>query len=113
MGVDYSGHYGIGQQIKVVDFEENEKPKGFEDCCTFEEYLHELFETEKTRCFSYFRVGEGSYTGKQDKFFIKIADAFSDGLDLTKQKEKFDKFIQSHNFETIGEFGLIGGLEVW
>lgn len=108
MGVDYSGHYGIGQQIKVVDFDENEKPRGFE------EYLYELFDKkDETKGFSFFKVGEGNYTGKQDDLFIEVDNVFSDGLDLTGKKKLFDEFIKKHNFETIGVFGLIGGIEVW
>ena len=113
MGVDYSGHYGIGQQIKAVDFEENQKPKGFEECETFEEYIYELFDTDEAKGFSFFKVGAGNYSGEQDDLFIEIDDVFSDGLDLTAKKKIFDEFIQKHNFETIGDFGLIGGIEVW
>ena len=59
------------------------------------------------------KVGEGNYTGEQDDLFIEIDDVFSDGLDLTGKKKLFDEFIKKHNFETIGDFGLIGGIEVW
>ena len=66
MGVDYSAHYGIGQQIKVVDFtEEENRPKGFESCDTFEEYLDELYYRDEFEGFSWFETGCGGYTGEQ------------------------------------------------
>ncbi len=107
------GHYGIGQQIKYVDFKnKDEIPKGYEENESFDEFLGNFFEKKFTYGFNYFKIGEGNYTGEQDDYFIEIENVFSNGLNLTKKKKKFDKFIKKHRFKTIGKFGLIGGVEM-
>ena len=64
MGVDYTGNYGIG--VKVIKKEFTEDSEYYED---FNTYLDDVLENTN---YYYFEVGEGSYTGEDNYFYICI-----------------------------------------
>lgn len=109
MGVDYSGHYGIGVQVKVIDFEDENTPKEIRELDNMYEFLDETLKDG----YSWFEVGEGSYTGEENSFFVKIQEPFKNGFDLTLIKDEFMEYVKSIGLTPIGEFGSIGGLEVY
>jgi len=110
MGVDYTSHYGIGFQIKYIDFEsENKSSINTEHEC-LEEYLDEELDSE---LFSWFKVGEGSYTGEQDEYYVTINSPFESGINGLEYKETILRLgLKGLKLEPIGSFGSIGGLEV-
>lgn len=97
MGVDYYAHYGIGVKIKVKDIDD------------FYSYLDERLDIDK---YYFFCVGEGSYTGKEDDWYIRLKkyDLLNDNPII--EKELLLKHLEYIGIETDGEFGLVGGLEV-
>ena len=110
MGVDYTGHYGIGIQIENVDFEDENKELEFKDFDDIWEYLEEKLNEDE---YSYFEVGEASYCGGDNDLYIEIVDVFNYGLNnLEEQKNNLLIKIKELGLETKGDFGLVGGLEV-
>ena len=116
MGVDYYANYGIGQQVKFIDDfnKENINIEGLDnnDFEGFRDFCYELFYLDITDDFRFFEVGEGAYSGENNEIYIVLKEPFKNGFDLAEVKESFEKFIKSYGFETIGDFGLVGGLEV-
>jgi len=108
MGVDYTGHYGLGYQVvsnKLTD-------EQIEEYGDFKEYLRELTRETKYQVFS---CGDDCYTGdNNDEFYVKLKEPFKNGnLDLTEKATKLKEFLDLHNIETVGEFDVVGGLEIW
>lgn len=110
MGVDYTGHYGIDLQIEPIDFEDEHLSSEIAEFEMMSEFLCEKLEDDR---FDWFEVGQGSYTGEDNDFFIEIRDPFSDGIEsLVKKEQELRKYIKSLGLEAKGDFGTIGGLEV-
>lgn len=95
MGVDYEPEYGIGYKLFLESVDS----------------YYELKESLPDNFFC-FRVGESSYCGGDDDYFICSSEPFENGLDLTSKKEELDKFISENEIEKIGEYGLVGDLYV-
>ena len=104
MGVDYTGNYGIG--VRIIKKEFTEDSEYFED---FNIYLDDILEGTN---YYYFEVGEGSYTGEKNKFYICISELFSDGLDIKDKVFDFYKFLHDNTIEWDGEVEEVGGLLV-
>lgn len=102
MGVDYTGNYGIGVKVLKKQFEE--ESEYYED---FNTYLDDVLENTN---YYYFEVGEGSYTGEDNDFYICISNPFQDGLNIKDKVFAFYKFLQDNNIEFEGEFDEVGGL---
>lgn len=98
MGVDYSAHYGIG--IKIQTFE-------IEDKFDFlDENLNEKY--------TWFETGEGSYTGEENEFYVILKDDSNLlEINLSVEKVKLLNHLKEIGIETIGEFGIVGGLEIY
>lgn len=105
MGVDYSGHYGLGFQVRLPEFEEDhefyEDPIGYLDSV--------CRDTE----FSFFEVKEGNYTGNENDYYVIIDNPFSNGLDVTEPANRLKAFLTENNIEFEGEIDTVGGLEIW
>ena len=99
MGVEYYANYGIG--YKVVEKEEE-----------LEDGLAGYLYGKVGDAFEHFEVGEGSYTGETNDFYIVIKNAFKDGLDLTEKKAQLDEELKRLKLLPDSEFGDVGGLFV-
>ena len=105
MSVDYTGHFGIGYEIIESDkISDEDIEEGLS------EYLHEI---DIDKRFSFFQVGSGSYTGEENKHYLIVKNPFSCGLDLSRMKIILDNEIGRLRLESIGEFKVVGGLEMW
>lgn len=99
MGVDYTGHYGIGVEVDTKDEEDD---------------IYDLMDDKLNEAYEWFSVGEGNYTGEKNQIFVVIKDPFEDGFaELEAKKDKLLAHIEDIELEAIGEFGAVGGLEVW
>ena len=104
MGVDYSGHYGIGFKVLLPELPED----------------HEFFEDERfwlddiiEKRFDWFEVGEGMYTGEDNEIYICIKDPFENGLDITEKTNELISFLNEYNIKFEGDINEVGGLEVY
>lgn len=109
MGVDYSAHYGIGFKIKLIEFDAElteETEKSFTT-----NILDEKLDQDR---FGWFEVGEDNYGGPENELFVYIMDPFEHGLNnLEELKSELELHLKEIGIETYGDFGLVGGLEVW
>ncbi len=109
MGVDYKGNYGIGVEI-LFDFDESE------DFEYMDEYLEHLTELSKTVGLDtdYFEVGEASYSGGENDFYLIIKNPFSDGVHgLSNKVITFIEFLKSNDVDYVGNVDCVGGLNVY
>ncbi len=105
MGVDYSGNYGIGVQIKRTEFEEEHK--------YYDDFLGYLEEKIDDAPYFYFEVGEGMYTGEENELYICIDNPFSNGYcGLEDKVNRLYSFLRANEIEWDGEVDVVGGLEV-
>lgn len=101
MGVDYTGHYGVGVQIKR---QEDTEDKDFID------FLDEIIEDTG---FYYFEVGKGNYTDDGNEIFLSLKEPFKDGYNIQQKVNELLDFITRHKLERVGEVKEVGGLEIW
>ena len=105
MSVDYSANFGIGQEIKTpTDEEVNNSDSTCED---WFDYLNKI---TKNTDFRYIQHGS-AYDDEEMKMCIVFDSKFNNTLDLNLLKTKFDIFIKTTILRTIGDFGVVGGLE--
>lgn len=105
MGVDYTGHYGLGFNVNLPEFEEDHE--FFEDPIGFLDSICK--ETE----FDYFEIGDGNYTGNSNNYYVVLDNPFSNGLDISENANKLKLFLTENNVSFDGEIDVVGGLEVW
>lgn len=111
MGVDYIGHYGLGFGIETIDFESNEISKDVKELETMWDLLDEKIDFDK---YNWFEVGEGSYTGEENEFYIIIKEpSFTCMEKLTKERDELIKHIYKIGLNVNTGFGVFGGLEVY
>lgn len=111
MGVDYTGHYGIGIKIELIDFDDENLDKEIAELECMSEVLEEKLDGDK---YSWFEVGQGNYTGKDNDYYIEVDEPFKDGLNnLEEKRDELLKHLKEIGLEPSGEFGVVGGLEVW
>jgi len=103
MSVDYSANFGIGYEVV-----EKEELCGTEE---LEEGLLEYLMFNIADGFSYFSIGN-DYTCNGLSCFLVVKTPFENGLNLEWAKEKLDKELERLKLESIGNFGLVGGLRV-
>ena len=109
MGVDYTANYGIGVKLESLDFEE----LNLEDIECMDEYLDELPEPEGIET-EYFEVGEGSYTGEDNDYYLCIKSPMNEGVrELKKKIDLFGNYLRRNNIKYVGKVDLVGGLNVW
>lgn len=104
MGVDYTGQYGIGYEVEYVEHTDADG-----DDLGMADFLDESLSDG----FEWFQVGNGSYSGRPDRYFVAIEKPFDGGLDLTNKKKSLDAELERIGLTPIGEFNVIGGLYVW
>ncbi len=102
MGVDYTGHHGIGYQVEDTN-------EVSESAASLIEYIDEALLSG----FCCFEVGNESYSGTQNDTYLAVVDPFEHGLDLSIIKGRLDEEISRLNLTKVGEFGSIGGIEMW
>lgn len=103
MGVDYTATFGIGIEVKGVDYNE----KGFD--CMYE-YLDDLLEGTN---FEYGESGEGAYTGEENDFYILIKNPFENGIEgLAGKANELEVFLKDKNIP-YDKINLVGGLHIW
>lgn len=111
MGVAYSGHHGIGVKIKSIDFDDenlSDEIRGLEVMC---EFLDEKLENER---YSWFEVGGGSYTGNENEYYVVINLPFATLIsNYENEKNALYDYLDQLGITPIGDFGSVGGLEVW
>lgn len=106
MGVDYDAHYGLGVKIEFKEFPEDHEYEG-----DFWGYLDDLFEGTE---YDHFQVGDGSYTGTEDDFYVVIDNPFINGFAEAEKKAKdLLLFLDKHEIKYEGKVDLVGGLRVW
>lgn len=111
MGVDYSGHYGIGIEVEPIDFEDENLSSEIAELECMSEFLDEKLDAEK---YGWFEVGEGNYTGNDNDYYVEVHKPFDDGFaELEKKKAELLNHLKEIGLTPKGEFGAIGGLEVW
>lgn len=111
MGVDYSGHYGIGIGVEPIDFDDENLSSEVAELECMSEFLDEKLDGEK---YGWFEVGQGNYTGEENDFFVEITEPFADGLNnLELKRDELLNHLKEIGLTPKGEFGSIGGLEVW
>jgi hypothetical protein len=111
MGVDYTGHYGIGIEVECIDFDDENLSSEVAELEVMCEFLDTKLDGSK---YGWFEVGQGSYTGEQDDCYIKIKEPFADGYAaLEQKKQELLKHIEEIGLKPKGEFGLIGGMQMW
>jgi len=101
MGVDYTGNYGIGLRIQLPIFEEEHQY--YED---EESWLDQILGEE----YYYFDVGEGSYTGEDNDYYVCLKKPFKDGYDILDKVVELKKFLSDNGIEFFGEVDEVGGL---
>lgn len=109
MGVDYTGHYGIGFKIKNIDFEDENTPEEIREL----EYMDEFFSEKLSDDYGYFEVGDGNYSGEDNTFYVVIREPFKYGLDLERVKIELINHLKEINIEVDSDFDVVGGLEIW
>ena len=105
MSVDYSANFGVGQQVKYPSDEDIKKHDN--TCDDWFDYVNKI--TKDTK-FNYFQFGS-AYDEDEMKMCIVFDDKHTKTLDLRPLKNEFLDFIGNTIFETIGDFGIVGGLE--
>lgn len=111
MGVDYTAHYGIGIGIKTIDFDDESLSEEVRGLGCMEEYLDEKLDHQK---YGWFQSGDGNYTGEINDFFVTINTNSPNEAKLAIDRDsELLTHIKDIGLEPLGEFGLIGGLEVW
>jgi hypothetical protein len=106
MGVDYGGYYGLGYKITVPELEENHE--FYEDVGR---YIDNAIEEAN---YSYFQIGDSSYTKTGNEYYIILCDPFKDGnLDVTQKAKDLKEYILSKGIIVEGEFDVVGGLHVY
>jgi hypothetical protein len=109
MGVDYKANYGIGVKLESLDFEE----LNLEDIGYMGEYLDELPKPEGIEI-EYFEVGQGSYTGEDNDYYLCIKSPMNEGVKALKTKvDLFKNYLKINNIKYIGEVDCVGGLNIW
>lgn len=110
MGVDYSAHRGIGIAIQSIDFDDENLEKEIAEL----ECMSEVLDDKLNEKYGWFEVGEGNYTGKENDYYVEIISPFAQGLNnLETDRDELLKHLIDVGLTPSGEFGLIGGLEVW
>lgn len=95
MGVDYTGHFGMGVKIKKV--------LGTFDC---------LYDDLDDSHYEFFEVGSGAYTGNENDFYVKVKTPIHTALDFQIWKKRLLEHLKEIDLEPDGEFGAVGGLEI-
>lgn len=112
MSVEYVANYGIGFQVEI-NSKEYCSVDGIEidNSLTAEEYVDIIFENPESSHFCYFSVGKGLWTGEKNEVYICINKPLKEiAQDLQQHENQLLQFIQANGLNTIGDFGLVGGL---
>jgi hypothetical protein len=114
MGLDYTGHYGIGVKLVSLDFESNEfnEFEKYEIGCMFEylELLEEWLPDDSIFEIEYFSVGDPE---SDNDYYICIKDPFIHGIySFMEKSRQFLEFLKLHNVKYEGEIDSVGGLRI-
>lgn len=113
MGVDYTGHYGVGVQIKFDNLKEKISFEYNVDIDEAEGYYLEYLDTLVNNTnYDYFEVGEGAYTGHENDYYLCIKDPFSDSYDITDKVIELNYFCDKVGLIRVGNVDEIGGIEM-
>lgn len=105
MGVDYSGNFGIGVQIKSQILTEDHE--------YYEDFIGYLDNALDDTDYFYFEVGDGMYSGEDNDVYVCIDNPFENGYcGLEEKVSVFYSFLAKNGLERIGEVDVVGGLEV-
>src|SRR5690606_11658181 len=74
------------------------------------EYLDDLLQGTD---YSHFEVGDGFYTGNQNKYCILIKDVFKDVYNITEKVNTLIKFCKDNSLTMVGKADVVGGLEIY
>lgn len=105
MGVDYSGNYGVGVKIFTPDLDEDEDYDG--------DVMSWIDDVLKGTIYSFFEVGNGSYTGEENEICVCIDNPFSDGFDITDKVSALKFFLAEKGIEYYDDVDVVGGLNIW
>lgn len=109
MGVDYTGNYGIGCEVRLNElyFEQNEVDRDDWDTL-FLEYLDDLLEDNDH--YSYFEVGSEMYGGRGNSIFLILNNPFRDHYDITTKVNNLREFCENNLLIIESEIDVVGGL---
>ena len=114
MGVDYTGHYGVGVQIKFDNLKEKISFEYNVDIDDVEGYYLEYLDTLVNNTnYNYFEVGEGAYTGHENDYYIYIQNPFEDGYNIESKVKELESFCDKVGLIRVGNVDEIGGIEVY
>lgn len=105
MGVDYSANYGIG--FKVEPSETLRDTLANKDSYILE-YIDEILEDKYT----YFEVGDASYTGGENTVYVVLADEKTPFNLIDSELDELENLLTSKDL-IVSERGLVGGLNIW
>ena len=100
MSTSYTANFGIGYEVKAANEEMLEDHEGD---------LHEYLYMQDYPGFESFETGS-YYSGEMEGVFLVVSHDFSKGNDLSKSKAKLEEQIKKLGLETVGDFGLVGGI---
>lgn len=103
MGVDYRANFGFGIQVTQRSSEEESETY-------FSEDLEELLEGSK---YEYFEVGKGSYTGKENDFYVVVNHRLLNQDNLKQESEGLLNFLDAKGIDYVGTPNIVGGLHVY
>ena len=106
MGIDVSFSYGIGYEVDFGETGVDGDPYEEE---TLDEGVGEYAYNLIGDGFGYFIENEGYNTSVVSTYIIK-EDPLVSGLDLTETKRLLEEEIARLGLETVGEFGVVGGM---
>ena len=104
MIIEHEACSGIGYEVVASD--------DLKDSEALEGGLYEYVFMEHYPEFKYFQTGN-AFTGIMTGTYLCIKDPFKLGLDLSGVKEKLDFEIKRLGLETVGDFGVVGGLHTY
>lgn len=102
MGVDYSGNYGIGCEVQLIN-----KDEDF-DTSEILELIDDILEDNEN--YSYFEVGSEMYGGGNNSVYLIINDPFRDSYDITEKVENLREFCEKNGLLIVSEIDVVGGL---
>lgn len=106
MGVDYTGMYGIGYKVS-----RSTPYNGAE----YDSLLDFIDSVTQGGLFEYFEVGDEAYSGEHNGLYICIPDPEEPQLldGLADQAYGLKEFFRKNGIIPEGEFGVVGGLNVY
>lgn len=109
MGVDYTGNFGIGVKIIEIEFTEEMVEDGIDTMCEYMEDISSKTDIATT----YFEIGEESYGGERNEWYMCLKKPFKDGVYNQQEANNLMKYLDEDKIDYEGKIDCIGGINVW